>query len=164
MTFARLLAGAFLVCSAPTLAQNQPSLATPATANLAPDAGIVTGFAPCCVATMSAEPWRIIPKPPIANAETNPVYRLPANDSETFHFNDDGLVRLLRPDPDARTFNSILEPQSNAETTCLSIRSYLVARDSKDSDSTHPTGYSTCQPSDRYRLKSTEIRVESPDR
>jgi hypothetical protein len=52
---------------------------------------------------------------------------------------------------------------SDADTTCLSMRTYVVARDSKDSDSTHPAGYSTCQPTDRYRLKSTEIRVKSPD-
>jgi len=54
--------------------------------------------------------------------------------------------------------------ESDADTTCYSIRSYVAARDSKDSDSTHLAGYSTCQPTNRYRLKRTEIRVESPDR
>lgn len=42
------------------------------------------------------------------------------------------------------------------DTTCYAIRSYVVARDSKDSDSTHPVGYSTCQPAKRYGLKRTE--------
>ena len=30
--------------------------------------------------------------------------------------------------------------ESNADPTCFTIRSYVVARDSKDSDSTHPAG------------------------
>ena len=38
------------------------------------------------------------------------------------------------------------------------IRSYVVARDSKDSDSTHPVSYSTCQPAKRYGLKTTDIQ------
>ena len=42
----------------------------------------------------------------------------------------------------------------DAETTCYTIRAYVVARDSKNSDSTHPVGYSTCHPASRYRLKS----------
>ncbi|MGP0019249.1 MAG: hypothetical protein ACLPHP_11815 [Candidatus Sulfotelmatobacter sp.] len=46
----------------------------------------------------------------------------------------------------------------NTETVCYAIRSYVVARDSKYSDSTHPVSYSTCQPAARYQLKTTEIR------
>jgi hypothetical protein len=42
-------------------------------------------------------------------------------------------------------------------TTCYKIRSYVVARDSKHSDSTHPVGYSTCQPARRYGLRKVEI-------
>src|SRR5579863_5568726 len=42
---------------------------------------------------------------------------------------------------------------TDAGATCYSIRSYVVARDAKDSDSTYPAGYSTCQPSDRYHVK-----------
>ncbi len=49
----------------------------------------------------------------------------------------------------------------DTDTTCFAIRSYVVARDSKDSDSTHPAGYSTCQPSNRYRVRSAEIRLDS---
>ncbi len=44
-------------------------------------------------------------------------------------------------------------------TLCYTIRSYVVARDSKDSDSVHPAGYSTCQPASRYRLKSAVMRA-----
>jgi hypothetical protein len=45
------------------------------------------------------------------------------------------------------------------DTLCYKIRSYVVARDSKDSDSVHPVGYSTCQPASRYRLKKTQIQT-----
>lgn len=39
---------------------------------------------------------------------------------------------------------------------CYSIRSYLMARDSKDSDSTHLVGTSNCQPARQYSLKTTD--------
>jgi hypothetical protein len=48
--------------------------------------------------------------------------------------------------------------------TCYAIRSYVVARDSKDSDSTHPVSYSTCQPASRYRVRTTEMRTDSVNR
>ena len=51
-----------------------------------------------------------------------------------------------------------IDGRLGADTTCLKIRSYVVARDSKDSDSTHPVSYSTCQPAARYQLKTTEIQ------
>lgn len=44
---------------------------------------------------------------------------------------------------------------------CYKIRSYVVARDRKDSDSVHPVGYSTCQPASRYRLRTTQIQTGS---
>ena len=47
------------------------------------------------------------------------------------------------------------------DTLCYKIRSYVVARDSKDSDSVHPVGYSTCQPASRYRLKKTQLQTSS---
>lgn len=50
------------------------------------------------------------------------------------------------------------------DTLCFTMRSYVVARDSKDSDSVHPAGYSTCLPASRYRLRTTEIRTLTPDR
>lgn len=42
------------------------------------------------------------------------------------------------------------------EHFCLKMRSYVVARDSKDSDSVHLAHYSTCQPASRYGLKKTQ--------
>jgi hypothetical protein len=50
------------------------------------------------------------------------------------------------------------------DTVCLKIRSYVVARDSKDSDSVHPVSYSTCQPASRYRLRTTELSTRPSKR
>ncbi len=48
--------------------------------------------------------------------------------------------------------------------TCYFIRSYLMARDSKDSDSTHLVGTSTCQPARQYGLKTTEAQPHALQR
>ena len=47
-----------------------------------------------------------------------------------------------------------IPPYSLADHYCLKMRSYLMARDSKNSDSTHLAGYSTCLPASRYRLRT----------
>jgi|HubBroStandDraft_6_1064221.scaffolds.fasta_scaffold339893_2 hypothetical protein len=39
------------------------------------------------------------------------------------------------------------------QSTCYSIRGYRITRDDPESDSTRPSGYSTCQPSDRFEVK-----------
>ena len=56
------------------------------------------------------------------------------------------------------------DARPGADTLCYKIRSYVVARDSRDSDSVHPVGYSTCQPASRYRLKKTQIQTDSSAR
>jgi len=40
------------------------------------------------------------------------------------------------------------------ETTCLTLRAYRVARIDPESDTTRFAGYSTCQPSVRFQLKT----------
>lgn len=40
------------------------------------------------------------------------------------------------------------------EKTCYTLRTYRVARESPDSDSTRPAGYSTCQRATRFQLKT----------
>jgi hypothetical protein len=47
------------------------------------------------------------------------------------------------------------------DAVCYKIRSFVVARDSKNSDSVHPVGYSTCQPASKYRLRTTEMSTPS---
>ena len=50
--------------------------------------------------------------------------------------------------------NFAIPPYSFADHYCLKMRSYLMARDGKNSDSTHLVGYSTCLPASRYRLRT----------
>lgn len=52
--------------------------------------------------------------------------------------------------PTPGTYRKILPAD---QSTCYSIRGYRVTRDDPESDSTRPSGYSTCQPSDRFELK-----------
>lgn len=158
MSQARLLAVALLIGSVTGLAQVGPK------GNAFPGGNAFVFASSATVATAS-EPWRLIPSQPMdVSSEGSALNRFRIDDYRISRSTANGRVRLLRPDPDAGMFDSIMRQQQDTDTTCYSIRSYVVARDSKDPDSTHPAGYSTCQPTDRYRLKSTEIRVESPDR
>ncbi len=77
-------------------------------------------------------------------------------------------INQYKPDP-----SQLLTPAGNldkgiliplmgdgsGDAVCLTMRTYVVARDSKDSDSVHLTHYSTCQMAGKYRLKTTK----SPD-
>ncbi|MFZ0772215.1 MAG: hypothetical protein WCA49_25000 [Candidatus Sulfotelmatobacter sp.] len=42
------------------------------------------------------------------------------------------------------------------DNLCYSIRSFKVARDNPQSDSTHAAGYSTCQPAARFHVHTIE--------
>lgn len=83
-----------------------------------------------------SEPWKIFPS-------------APGQDKTTSFLVAPDEAGLLTPD---------------ADKVCYAIRSYVVARDSKDSDSVHPVSYSTCQPASRYRLKNTVIQQDVPGR
>ncbi len=66
---------------------------------------------------------------------------------------------------EARKFRGFdMDGQLADDTLCYAIRSYVVARDSKGSDSTHPVGYSTCQKASRYRLRTAGGPSASVDR
>jgi hypothetical protein len=145
VTFAHLLAAALLVCSAPALAQNQQPPASPSPENL----------------RRPAEPWRILPRATPAS-DSSRALESRVNEYKADVYQMDACGKIISP----YEFYPIshFSKEQLDDRTCYAIRSYVVARDSKDSDSTHPTGYSTCRPSDRYQVKSAEIRVESPDR
>lgn len=81
-------------------------------------------------AAKPSEPWRIFPQSPEFEAKN-------------FVIAPDGPGDIV--------------PEGLGDTTCYSIRSYVVARDSKDSEATHPAGYSTCRPARRYGLKKVTI-------
>jgi len=156
MTLTRVFAAALVVCSALALAQTK---ADSLPGSDQPAAASKPATAP------SSEPWKFIPKPPAdATAERNPVDRLQIDKYKVFRSKTDARTLLLGPDADAGMFLSGIDGQLGAETICYKIRSYVVARDAKNSDSTHPVSYSTCQPAARYQLRTTEIRSGPADR
>ena len=65
-------------------------------------------------------------------------------------------------DPNSQQFTFRVSPQGKVfwgrEDVCYSIRSYLMARDSKDSDATHLVSTSTCLPAQQYALKITDLK------
>lgn len=50
------------------------------------------------------------------------------------------------------------------DVTCLTIRAYRVAREHPDSDAVRPAGYSTCQPSSRFQIKTAVDSYQIPSR
>ena len=155
MTLTRLLPAALVVCS--TLAFAQTKTDSLAVSDLASASQPATAS--------SSEPWKFIPNQLAdANSGTHPLNRLQIDKYKVFRSNTNKRTLLLGPETDAGMLLSGLGGDLDGVTTCLKIRSYVVARDSKDSDSTHPVSYSTCQPSSRYRVRTTEIRSGSVDR
>ncbi len=152
MTLARVLAAAVMLCALPAFAQDHAN------------AGSVfsKGFYLFCLAPAATpeQPWRIIPsRPADLGLEQSPLSQIRTNE-----------YRLVEREPDSHclqyspTIDQHSHTQLYTDTVCYAIRSYVVARDSKDSDSTHPVRYSTCQPAARYQLRTTEIRSGSGDR
>jgi hypothetical protein len=45
--------------------------------------------------------------------------------------------------------------EDDRDNVCYTMRSYIMSRESRDSDSTKLVGYSTCQPSSKYELRTT---------
>ena len=144
MTPARLLVPVVLFCSICVFAQenqqktlavaNQPLLASDsqnafATARSSP------------LGTESAE----VPRDPLERLESSQPPQLMVNQNKSSKI-------LFFPAP-SRGF--VIPPDQLADgATCYAIRSYVVARDTKNSDSVHPVGYSTCVPAKKVQLKS----------
>jgi hypothetical protein len=140
MALARLLA-LLLTCSAVMFAQQKPDSLV--------------------VAAQIADASRSLTGSSVSN---DPLNRLQIDKYKLVPSKTDARTLLAGPGVDGGMILSGLVGEPGADTTCLKIRSYVVARDSKDSDATHPVSYSTCQPSSRYRVRTTEIRTETVDR
>ena len=146
LTLARLLAAALLVCSVLASAQDHPK-GGPIIPSFYPMILPYYIHHPCIVPSV---PWRVFPD-------------LPWDLGSGFRFEVNGYPSAYVSCPpssgryeNASTGGSYTE--HIGDSTCYAIRSYVVARDSKNSDSTHAVSYSTCQPSARYQLKTTEMR------
>ena len=57
-------------------------------------------------------------------------------------------------------------PRMNRDevTVCYTMRSYLMAREARDSDVTWPAGYSTCQKASRFAVKDAVKPLEPASR
>jgi hypothetical protein len=147
LTLARLLSVTLLFCAFPAFSQERQTAQIPGN-------GVSAFVTNRDAASTPSEPWRIVPNPPsdLSSHSMNHIrvdqYRL---DQSEVDFRT-GRSKL---ETKTRTLVMGLDGPLDGDTTCYTIRSYVVARDSKDSDSTHMTGYSTCQPASRYRVKTT---------
>jgi uncharacterized protein YfaP (DUF2135 family) len=154
MTLARFLVVLF-VCSLPAFAQDQQLIATQNADNVA------TVAADNISATRS-DPWRILPDQS-SNFTSDSMDRTRID--QYVHDQIKGDFRAGRSnEAKRRTLVMGLGGPLDSDATCFTMRSYVVARDSKDSDSTHPTGYSTCQPASKYRVRTTEQGTVVQDR
>jgi hypothetical protein len=147
MTSVRLLTAAVLLCTVSAFAQEQLHSATRSNRTAEPDKS---------VRATAPEPWKIVPDQPTDS-------RAGANSPQQKQI-DAYKIDRSRIDPTRRPFRwdaqvdpMLMDGQLGDDTVCYKIRSYVVARDHKDSDSVHPVGYSTCQPASRYRLRKTQI-------
>jgi hypothetical protein len=83
----------------------------------------------------------------------------PSQHKAALGLSDPGAI--LRINGDSPGDDSTLYGKANklAERNfCLKLRTYVVARDASQSDSTHLVGYTDCQPAARYDLHSTDKR------
>jgi hypothetical protein len=164
MTLARLLAAVLLLCTLPAFAQHNPG-----TPSAPPALQPVPDFR--TPAAKPADLWTTIPE-----LEMNPARPALGNvssDQGKIDLAREAIVRFMASipfDPNSQTLTVKASPDRKIlaweleDRTCLTMRSYVVARDSKDSDSTHLVSYSTCQPGARYQVRTTEMRLVSPDR
>ncbi|HEY3974585.1 MAG TPA: hypothetical protein VGM18_16390 [Candidatus Sulfotelmatobacter sp.] len=158
MTLTRLLAAALLLCSLPAFSQIQPVGTTSDSVYSGPiptDRSLY--FSP---AATPSEPWRLISKTAVDVGGVNALDPAPVDHYHPDRHKDDS-GRSFLSNARSRTHEPDLWLDGDGGITCLKLRSYVVARDSKNSDSTHLVSYSTCQPTSRYGLKTTEIRTES---
>ena len=150
MTSVRLLTAAVLLCTASAFAQQQLSAATHPNRTAEPEKAAQAA---------ATEPWKLVINQPVDwNAGKDRLQQFQI---------DAYKIDRSRINPNRQAFRWVFQNDDivmetlGDDTLCYKIRSYVVARDSKDSDSVHPVGYSTCRPASRYRLKKTQIQTGS---
>lgn len=120
--------------------------------------------------TIPSEPRTILPSQPQL---ADPALITPdaTNHFQADFYQMDPSVGMGLPFSIATTYDSPVNDSSvndsskkEQDTVCYAIRSYVVARDNKHSDSTHPVSQSNCQPATRYSLRSADLQPRSQDR
>jgi hypothetical protein len=142
----RLLAMSLFACSALTFAQQVPDV--PRTNSPGTDLKLE--------ARSGSEPWRIIPRDLVHSGLAQDRIEHPKfGDDQNRIGQKKKFVWQSTPNSDDQT-SGAPDGVNPGDTACYAIRSYVVARDNKHSDSTHLVGYSTCQPALRYGLKKVD--------
>jgi hypothetical protein len=139
MTLVRLAVPALFLSSLPCFAQAQAYAVEPSHARAAFSQLKTRDFSEF----NRSDSWSIAPRPSIDLSSRMEVL-------------EDGGVTKARSEVE---FRSLRESRD-----CLSIRSYLMARENKNSDATYLKASSVCQPASHYQLKSATERAVSPDR
>ena len=101
---------------------------------------------------------------PKANAQQNqpqlvvpPELVTPANPSDstkTFEFTYNGVPFRITGPVDGKILQLTQDYAAALEDECLVMHTIQVARDAKDSDSTHVVGVTNCTPAKRFQMKS----------
>jgi len=142
MSIFRLLAAALLLSPAATLAQSKPAANQPV-------------LDPKPAATASPEPWRTVPNQSVTKPEDS------WNRTQDQHFLTTPQTALLIPPSEPFNVTTPNPSDQDEDHVCFTMRAYVVERDSRDSDATHPRSYSTCQKSSRYHLKGADLQAET---
>lgn len=138
MSPGRLLVAGLLLSFLPALAQEQPT------------AGMHGK-----VATMPSEQWNISGQS--HNADPLQALMNGTGQYKGDYYEMDQHEKITLPYR-VLTGSDVRVEELNDDATCYSIRSFVVARDDKDSDSTHPVSSSTCQPALKYRLQRVQVQ------
>lgn len=117
-----------------------------------------------CVVPLSAQDSTsssLVATPPQTKLLDNPFRNAPA-DPFKLHLSPAPKTNSANPFSDFSSgktyvvYGATPEADLNPEgdVTCLSMRTYKVKRDDPRSDAVRPAGYSTCQPTKRFGVKS----------
>jgi hypothetical protein len=154
-----LLFSTIVFFASAVFAQDQQAKPSPSPASAAQTAPVTS---------TNPEPWRIIqktaqePGQPSAQAGNESLLNIVDGNAQAFPFTlSSRPKRVLSSEEVEQLAKRVLHSEEVEQlmngNTCYSIRSYLMARDSKDSDSTHLVSTSTCQPAQRYTVKTTDL-------
>lgn len=157
MTGIRLLMAISLVCSVSAFAQVQDDSATPS--NQAATFAKLSSEAAGATAMQNSSQFKIDKlSDPFLASQNNAQSPMLSLESVPQNSRADEILLKLNYGERAAKLNAdgrMAVPGLQDDSLCYAIRSYVVARDNKDSDSVHPVGYTTCVPASRYQLRTT---------
>lgn len=158
MTLARFLAAALLLWSVSCLAQDRQPMGFALPALHQVQSVPASGSA----AAAPSAPWQFVPNDAQNIGSSTPLEHPQQFPKQKFRSD-------LGKEAEAQLIDSpqqfVIGPDGVlSDSTCYTIRSYVVARDAKGSDSTHLVRSSTCEPASRYHVRTARGESTSPER